>query len=233
MTQIPRPVAIALATMIVLIGGLSLYAWQQAGQSPLETVTPTVILPTEVVQTPTAAARATVEIPTTVTQFTGSRAQYALLLPPGWVIISPAEYGQRLAASQTTSEPQTLLAALDLMAYDAQMPAANATLTIAVAARNSLGLEGYLAAMAAELSAVGNVETRIERTLRADGLPTGILSYTTSGDLLGSPAKSIFTQQVVFIDNDGANFVIVTFAADADHAAQTQWREIVSSMTFS
>ncbi|MCB0080566.1 MAG: hypothetical protein KDE47_06535 [Caldilineaceae bacterium] len=233
MTQIPRMVASALATVMLLIVGLSLYAWQQAGQSPSETVTPTVVPPTDVVQTPTAAARATVEIPTTATQFTGSRAPYALLLPPGWVIITPAEYDQRLTASQTTSEPQTLLPALDLMAYDAQTPAANATLTIAIAARNGLGLEGYLAALAAELSAVGNVETRIERTLRADGLPAGLLSYTTSGALLGSSAKSIFTQQVVFIDSDGANFIIVTFAAAADHAAQTQWREIVSSITFS
>ncbi|MEZ4662150.1 MAG: hypothetical protein R2911_31760 [Caldilineaceae bacterium] len=230
--QIPRAVAVALSTIVLLIIGLSVYAVQQDRQITLVTPAPTVALPTATQETPTPIGYATAEILANATQFIGRRAGYSLLLPAGWAIVDPAEYSRYLERIKRTVTVPDLQDKFDLLAYDAQNGENSTSMAIAVVERNGLGLNGYMTAIIEVLRPIGDIEAQIDHTLRADGLPAGIISYTTPGEQVGRNQERIFTQQVVFIDNSGDNFIIITFAGAAEQVDQTQWRAMLQSMTF-
>lgn len=222
MTQLPRAVAIALSAIVLLIIGLSLYAVQQAQQAPAATALPTAIIPTAAMETPTAVSRSTPAILTSATQFTGRRTNYSVLIPAGWAVVDPADHGGYLEKLTSAANLPELTRAFDLLAYDAQNSEAAAQITIATVERNGLGVADYLALLAEELQPNGEVDVQIDHTVRADGLPVGVINYT-------APEGSAFNQQVVLIDDSGNHFIIISYAAQE---AKTEWRAILQSITF-
>lgn len=148
----------------------------------------------------------------------------AITLAPGWVgARQPAAATLGLATGETTP----LLAAWQGADAFADAPL---RLTILRAPRGGLPLATYLADLAALVAAAPEVQLTgqaITDTLRSDGLPAGLVTFTQAAPLAAGA-------QAVLIEPDGANLLLLTLvAADAEPAAAAEaLRAAVRSLTF-
>ena len=148
----------------------------------------------------------------------------AITLAPGWVgARQPAAAALGLAGGETTP----LLAAWQGADAFADAPL---RLTILRAPRGGLPLATYLADLAALVAAAPEVQLTgqaITDTLRSDGLPAGLVTFTQAAPLAAGA-------QAVLIEPDGANLLLLTLvAADAEPAAAAEaLRAAVRSLTF-
>lgn len=148
----------------------------------------------------------------------------AITLAPGWVgARQPAAAALGLATGETTP----LLAAWQGADAFADAPL---RLTILRAPRGGLPLATYLADLAALVAAAPEVQLTgqaITDTLRSDGLPAGLVTFTQAAPLAAGA-------QAVLIEPDGANLLLLTLvAADAEPAAAAEaLRAAVRSLTF-
>lgn len=181
--------------------------------------------------TPRAAAAATAPRGDGPVVFVSPRHGYTVTLPCCWVGMPTTALNIEEALSnvlQTPTAPNDqarsdeadpplaadLAEALELVAI---LPAAGAggapqaQLTVSVLASRGLTLDQYLAATAAELSAITNTgvqATRLDDTLRADGLPVAVIEYRTAA------ARPVAGLQIAFYLDDLTHLAVLTFTTD-------------------
>ena len=235
--------------IVVVVTILGLLVWQQRGAAP-EQPTPVALaasptaaltaapIPTRPAATPTpapVAAPPTAQpapvapspLPTLVANVSGPAvvgSAIQIALDAGWL---GADQPDPAALGLTDTSAVPLLAAWH---GAATFTAADQRLTVIRTPRQEIPLATYAAEVVTSLAQTPQIAVtahEITTTLRSDGLPVALVSFTQA-DPQGSG------WQAALIDPSGDNLVVVTYVASrpAGASAEAQFRTFVASLVF-